>query len=295
MPARMDDRLAEELAAVGVDPGKVRTVETLSLRHGHRVVRVGVQRQSFILKTFPSEGASEISVYRLLGDLRVPTLTLHGSTGVSLLLEDLAASAVWRAAVEDDLRCSKTGEAVARWYRTLHCAGRQVGGDPPPFLGREVDVLNRDRITALARELQLEAESSMKLAAESIEVLKDGMGSLPQTLNYTDFYWTNLALSRQGNPRRAVVYDYHLMGVGPACCDLRNVLSTLTGVAAAAFTETYGPVPEAHFILDRPLATLTALHQAALQSALPVWAQDAVRQVESGEFEDSLRAALSVL
>ncbi len=46
--------------------------------------------------------------------------------------------------------------------------------------------------------------------------VKRAMRALPETLTYNDFHWTNLALSRQARPvPRAVVYDYHLLGIGP--------------------------------------------------------------------------------
>ncbi|MFO8060376.1 MAG: phosphotransferase [Bacillota bacterium] len=236
-----------------------------------------------------------MSVYHLLNDLGVPTLALHGRSERSLLLDDLAASVNWRAATDEDLISPETAEAVARWYRALHRAGRRVASDPPPFLNRETSVLNRERVSALAARLQMEGEPSMKLAAESIEQLKDALHTLPQTLHHNGFCWTNLALSRETAPQRAVVYDYHLMGVGPACCDCRNVLSVLEGDATAAFRRTYRPLPEEYFVLDEPLATLYALDQATTYSQLPAWAERLVRQFESGEFADSLRAALDVV
>lgn len=285
--------LGEELIAVGLDPAELSRVETLTSRHGHRVVRVWLESRSFILKSFTSR--SEVPTYNLLRDLGVPTLSLLASADRSMLLEDLAASSGWHAAGSDDLRCAEAGEAVARWYRILHDSGRQVAADPPDFLARDVDVLSSDGINELARALQFVDRPAMKRASESIEALKKGLQSLPQTLNHNDFYWTNLALSRGDAPRRAVVYDYHLMGVGPACCDYRNVLSVLEGDAAAAFRVTYGSLPEEHFILDRPVATLYALHEATRQPAFPRWAEALVDQVRSGEFEENLRAALILL
>ena len=134
------------------------------------------------------------------------------------------------------------------------------------------------------------------LAAEHIEALKDGLRSLPETLTYNDFHWTNLALSRHQRPEfRAVVFDYHLLGIGLAASNCRNVGGSLGAAARAAFWVAYGAVDERAAALDAPVATLHALRVAVQRPELPRWALPLVHEVTTGELEAKLRHALALL
>jgi hypothetical protein len=98
----------------------------------------------------------------------------------------------------------------------------------PGFLEREVNSLDAETIIRIGKQLGLNHDLVWTLAAKHIEAIKDAMRSLPETLNYNDFHWTNLALSRRSVPSlRAVVYDYHLLGIGLCYSDCRNVVGSL--------------------------------------------------------------------
>lgn len=236
-----------------------------------------------------------MAAYRLLGTLGVPTLRVLGAAGCSLLLEDLSHSPAWRAATEEDVALPRTGTALAMWYRTLHEAGASAVTGPHAALAahlrREVDDLTPEAVATLADALGERGRPVWLLAEARVERLRWAYASLPQTLNYNDFFWGNLALSRR-DPLGAVVFDYHLLGVGVRYSDYRNVVGSLGPRAAAAFAEAYGPHDPAEQALDEPLATLYALSCALRLPRLPGWAKDSLREVHDGTLERRLRAAV---
>jgi hypothetical protein len=291
-------RVAEQL---GLDRGQIRAVVPLSERHGHALWRLVTARQSYVLKWFPPGDAcaTEMQAYALLRQLGVPTLPVHAAAEDALLLEDLAASPEWRLASQEDVACAAVGRAVARWYRVFHRRGTELlarPGGAPGFLRREIDRLDGDSIHAAGCHLALGSQAGWRLAMAQIEPLKAAMRALPETLNYNDFYWTNLALSRTlGSEQQAIVFDYHLLGIGVRFSDCRNVVGSLAGDAVAAFWQEYGPPDEREEILDRPLSTLVALVTAARLSTFPRWARSSRDHVLCGGLERDLLAALELV
>jgi hypothetical protein len=303
--SRGDGRTRREVIGVaerlGLDRGQIQAAMPLSERHGHRLWRIGTGEQSYVLKWFPPGDAreTEIEAYRLLREMEVPTVPLYAATGDALLMEDLDTSPDWRLATEADVAQAAVGRAVACWYRVFHRQGAELlarPGGPPAFLTREVDRLNPARLHAAGRELGLEGQPGWQLALEYVEVLKRAMRALPETLNYNDFHWTNLALSRTPGPElQAIVFDYHLLGIGVRFGDCRNVAGSLAGGAVAAFWQEYGPPDEREEILDCPLATLVALVTAAQMPRFPRWATPSLEHVLSGSLKRDLRAAIELV
>lgn len=284
-----------ELDRLGIAPEQLQRVELLREKHDNAVYRLTTDRGSFVLKWFSDPTPAEISAYQLLTAYGVPTLPVHGHTERSLLLEDLATSGAWRLATAEDAEEGEVGMAIAEWYLALHRAGRELlTGPAPDFLKREMDELSADRIVMTGGRLGLSDSPVWQLAAEHIEQLKQAFRALGETLNYNDFHWTNLALSRD-RPPRAIVFDYHLLGIGPAYCDCRNVCGSLGDRAQRGFRDAYGPVGENAAVLDAPLAKLYALYVAAQFPELPVWSLGCVEAAASGELEKDLVQALQMV
>ncbi len=295
-----ESNVISHLRALGIDPKKVRRIELIHQKHGNRLYRVYSNTKSSILKLFKDAAeTTEIQSYELLQRLKVPTLALHGWTQKALLLEDLTGSPSWRMAKEDDLTRPETGRAIAKWYQAFHSAGRKLLNQKkgaPSFLKREVDELNPYTIQEIGKNLGLAHNPVWKLAADNIERIKKAMRSLPETLNYNDFYWTNLALSRsEEEDLKAVVYDYHLLGIGLAYSDCRNVTGSLKGEARSSFWQTYDPIDEREKLLDKASAPLYGLFAALLLPTFPEWAQGCLHEAKNGEIERSLRRALQVI
>jgi hypothetical protein len=259
---------------LGIDRVDITGVEALREEHGHAVYRVVCGARSWVLKWFPEGGAAaEVENYALLERLGVPTLPVRARTPNALLLEDLAVSPNRRLASAVDATEPAAGAAVAAWYRALHRAGRAVvtaRGGPPPHLKREADALDAGVLRGVGERFDLTGAPGWALCLDAVGALKAALRTLPETLTYGDFRWTNLALARDA-PGRAVVFDLHLLGLGPAESDVRNVRTALGPAAWAAFAEAYGPVDARALALDAPLALLHALREAGRRPTLPRW------------------------
>ena len=129
------------------------------------------------------------------------------------------------------------------------------------------------------------------LTAENIEAVRARTGELPvwrlieanwgriraaidgarRTLTYNDFYYTNLAVARDGSS--ALMFDYGLLGKGYAYADIRNVLSSLSPAAGEAFLAGYGPFDAREEQIDGVANVLLGLCQAYGRAAPPPWAE----------------------
>lgn len=286
---------AIDLRALGVERAALTRVEAMYHQHGSSLYRLCYGERSVVLKYNPYD-TGEVQAYRLLMAAGVPTVAVLGMSANALLLEDLAASPQWRLATVEDVAQPEVGAAVATWYRTLHAAGDTLSaqGQLPAWLHREVDALLPASLAQTAQRLGLAGLPVWRLVEQHLGRLQRAFRRFPETLNYNDFYWSNLALTRVA-PLRAVVFDYHLLGRGPAYSDVRNVQGSLGTAARDAFLAAYGPVDDAVAVFDRPLAQLYRLQVTARVQPLPAWAQACVRQVQDGTLERYLQQALGAL
>lgn len=272
----------------GLDPNQFTETECLSMRHGHRIWRVNTGEGTKIIKWFPdrSSAAVEIGSYNLLRELGIPTLQVYGVLEDALLLEDLSSSVRWRPASENDVAKEEVGAAVGRWYKTFHQSGSeflQQGLHGMSFLKRETASLNAQAVDEAARALGLVDNPVWKVVADSLNLLKHAESSLGVTLCYNDFHWSNLALTREGSGSvEAVVYDYHLLGVGMPYSDYRNVIGSLGLEAAAAFRDEYGYIDPRESVIDKPLSTIYTLVVASRLPRFTHWAQESRDAVMNG-------------
>ena len=296
---RNQQEIGVTLSRLGVPASEIQGVETVSVRPGHRLYRIQIRRRSYILKSFPVKSpGNEIKSYGLLRSLGVPTINVLAQTEADLLLEDLTCSDTWRLATELDVSARHVGAAVALWYRNLHAKGAALaatGSGLPPFLKREEDLLSRASTESAGRTSGLSGLDSWRLASDHIDLLKQGVSNFETTLNYNDFHWTNLALSRNSGPgMEAIVFDYDLLGIGTRYSDFRNVVGSLSGEAVTGFREVYGGFDPGEKTLDRPLATLFALVSAARMDVFPKWAEGSRQSVLNGDFKTDLLQAVAL-
>ena len=280
---------------LGLNPREVRDLAPVRRSEASRLYRLKIGGKPHILKCFGEKGAREPKAYDLLRELRVPTLPVHNSTPSALLLEDLEASPLWRLADERDVESRDVGRAVADWYQYLHVAGRSlVRRGAPDWLEWEWDILTPEAILRMGTVLEMEGNPVWKLAADHLDALRARARKLPMTLNYNDFHWTNLALSRR-LPIKAIVFDYHLLGIGLAWSDVRNVTYSLGPAAREAFLDAYGPTHAEERILDEPLSVLHALQVATDRPTIPRWAMACVEKARSGSLLSFLERAVAIL
>lgn len=286
------------LAKMGTDAARPGEVEPIRERHGNRLFRIALDGSSYVLKVFGDpDAAREVRAYALLEDLGVPTLRVIARTSDALLLEDLEVSERLRLAGEDDAGKAEVGVAIAAWYRALHDAGSRfrTGRTEASFLWREIDELTAGSILKVASRVRGSDRSAWITLADNIDRVKNAAMSSAETLTCNDFHWTNLALSRDEKPVRAVVFDYHLLGLGLRYSDCRNVTGALGPDAAAAFRSAYGETDPGEKILDDLLAPLYALVEAFRRPRFPSWAEASLDLAETGEIHGRLDRVMEIL
>lgn len=284
---------------MGFDASRVGNVDLLQERNGNRLFRIQMGGSSYVLKVFGDpDSAREIQCYTLLQELVVPTIPLYGETENALLLKDLLNCDSLRLATEEDVERAEVGEAVAAWYRSLHQAGARIlakGRPLPSFLRREIDEVTPEAILDVGRQVRSSNWERWVHLANSIDGIKDEAISCDETLMYNDFHWTNLALTRNMAPTGAVVFDYHLLGIGLRYSDWRNVTGSLRSLARDAFIGTYGEVDEKERVLDRLLAPLHALVVALQRPKFPSWGRDSLELVETGQIHTRTEQVLDLM
>ena len=119
-----------------------------------------------------------------------------------------------------------------------------------------------------------------RLIGENWEKIKAAVDGARRTLTYNDFYYTNLAVARDGGS--ALMYDYGLLGAGYAYADLRNVCSSLSGAAQEAFLGEYGPFDEREAEIDAVVSVLNGLISAYGRERLPAWSAGLIEELRGG-------------
>ncbi|MCH5199203.1 MAG: hypothetical protein J1E34_09905 [Oscillospiraceae bacterium] len=99
-------------------------IEPIREKDGAMVARVYHSDNSFVLKHFQRDDFKrEILNYKILRDLKIPTLQVISFNESSILLEDVLCSKIYRMGNEDDLDDPAVAKQIAKWYRLLHEKG----------------------------------------------------------------------------------------------------------------------------------------------------------------------------
>ena len=250
--------------------------EILQHKDGVLTERIRTGEGTAIRKTFETpEYAREITNYHLLSRLNVPTLQVLSHTENSITLEDIAASTHWRLGTADDLTSPKTATAIARWYKKLHEYGR---GEATEDMYDESNLFTRENIKFLPEFTKLPHHPVWNVLDSNFDNIRTIADRLPKTITYNDFYWTNLAVSKDG--REALMFDYNLMGRGYAYADIRNVTVSLSAEAAAAFLAEYGPTDPLERAVDDILSPIITLILASRRDTFPSWAKDSLQALD---------------
>lgn len=250
--------------------------EVLQHKDGVLTERIQTGEGTAIRKTFENtESTREISNYRLLSRLNIPTLQVLSHSADSITLEDIAASDHWRLGTPADLSDPKTAASIARWYKFLHERGR---GEVTEERYDESDLFTRENLKILPEFTKLPDHPVWNVLESHFDAIRAISDRLPKTITYNDFYWTNLAVSRNG--REALMFDYNLMGKGYAYADIRNVTVSLSPAAAAAFLAEYGPADPLERSLDDILSPIITLILASRRETFPSWAKDSLKALD---------------
>lgn len=121
----------------------------------------------------------------------------------------------------------------------------------------ESDLFTRKNIQLLPEFTKTDGKQVWNVLETNFDAIRAKLGSLCRTLTYNDFWWTNLAVSKDG--KEALMFDYNLMGRGYAYADVRNVTTALSPDAARAFLAEYGPIDPAEKRMDDVVSPIVTL------------------------------------
>jgi predicted N-acetyltransferase YhbS len=275
-----------QLAEMGV---RIPVVTPIRVKDGISVYRAESEGDRYVLKVFDRpQDRREIENYQLLASLGVPVLPMPKHTSNALLLPDVESDIRFRLGCEDDLVDTRAAAALARWYKTLHEKGRVYVSTHGSALYDETDVITLPNMDMVAERTGTRANALWNTLRERFVDVRRLIDSLPRTLTYNDFYWTNLVVSRDYTS--AMMLDFNLLGKGYAFADIRNVTSSLNADASEAFLSEYGTngIGEDERLADAVLSPLTTLFFACEREVFPRWANNSLEELTSGALLESL-------
>ena len=272
--------LMNEFDKIGLIPDKI---EEIRNKDGIYLYRVRCKNGTFVLKYFDrAQDPRELEYYTLLAQAGVPTLAVIGITDHAIAMEDLNISPRWRLGVEEDLNNPVTARNLAQWYRTLHDASGLILPNKENWYS-EYGLLTKENLRETALRIDIVPIETWDFIIEHLDHLVGLIEKMEPVVNYNDFYYTNLAVGRNG--REAIMFDYNFMGKGYRAADLRNVCASMRSKSASAFLESYGPIAEYEYRVDDVVSTLTTLVMAAKREKLPWWVEEPIQSVRSGKLE----------
>ena len=267
----------------------VETTELIRSKAGVSVYRLEASGKKLVLKMFLNpEDRREISNYRLLGELGIPTLPVLGYAEEALLLPDVSTSEKYRLGVEEDLQDVQVAKVIAKWYRKLHDRGKQYLAENDASLYDETDILTLENMARASKVTDTKENPMWKVVKDNFDDMKKKIAKLPRTLTYNDFYWDNLIVSE--DKTEAFMFDYNLLGKGMAYGDIRNVIGSLSNEAAKAFCDAYGVDGlDEEKLADDFLAHMVTLCIASQREVFPAWARESLEMLKNGKLLKNYR------
>ena len=271
--------LMYQLEKLGISPERY---DILQDKAGVTVARIFSKNDSVILKCFEDEASRrEMANYRLLNELGIPTLNVLGMTDAAFIMEDIATAGRYRIASEADMADVRVAENLAAWYRKLHDSGRAYVAENGAEMYSETGLFTRENIECVIHRSGTQDLPVWRLILDNFERIISGINTVPMTLTYNDFYYTNMAVARDGTS--AIMFDYNLLGKGYVYSDMRNVQYSLSKEAAAAFEKAYGEYDfKTEMLIDDAVSPVVTLYMAYQRASFPGWAQESLEHVRSG-------------
>ncbi len=261
-------------------------------KDGVAVYRVTDGDTSYILKTYENEAdRREIHNYKVLQTLGVPTLKIVGSTQSTLLMEDIEQSNHLRLAIKADMDDPLVAMRLAAWYTLLHERGKAYVAAHGQGMYDETDCITPGNMEAVARKTGTSHNPVWTLLHNQFDAILEISHTIARTLTYNDFYYTNMAVARDGSS--AFMFDYNLLGKGYVYGDLRNVTSSLSTEAEQAFLKAYGGNHPTEEAFDAVASILTTLHFGCQRKVFPAWAADELDKVKNGTLEAAIHRLLA--
>ncbi len=274
------DRTIDQFAKSEIQQMKI-VYNDLSLirnKDGVSVWRINLPEGSAVMKCFDrTEYRREMTNYRLLKSLNIPTLKVIACTDHALILEDIDCSR-FRLGLAEDMQDPHVAEKIALWYRMLHQNGRANANTQALY--DESDCVTRENIDAIKEKTSTADMQVWQTIDAHVETIQTVLRQLSRTLTYNDFHYTNLAVARDGSA--VLLFDYNMLGKGYVYADIRNVCSQLGPSAKAAFLTAYGRFDEFEKDVDDAVSVIGGLHIACQREVFPNWGQELLDMVHNG-------------
>lgn len=283
----IENLLIAELKLMGVEHDVLTPIRS---KDGVHVYRVTSAEKSYIMKHFarPAD-RREIKNYEILNEIGIQTLRVFAHTKASLLIEDLTSDAQLRLASEADMSDTEVAAALARWYRSLHEKGVAYVQSYGDHLYDESDGLTATSLSLVKVKTKTSNLPFWTMLDTNLETMLQLNASLPRTLTYNDFFYTNMAVKHDKG--EALMFDYNRLGKGFIEQDLRNVTCQLSDEAKSAFLDAYAFTPNRLEVLVCDLTShLFTLTEAVKRKSFPLWAEESLQKLKDGTLENSLHA-----
>ncbi|MPM26541.1 2,3-bisphosphoglycerate-dependent phosphoglycerate mutase [bioreactor metagenome] len=287
------ENIFKELEALGLKSKEYITLDEIRNKDGIYLYRVKYKDENFVLKYFLNHDYKrEISNYSLLKRLEVPTIKVLSTTDNSLLLEDIDKSYEYRLGREEDLSDPEVARAIAKWYKKLHEKGLERPIKDNERFYREIDCITKENLLVVKNKSNTKNNSLWNLIEDNWNLFLSTIKGLEETLNYNDFYWTNLVVSK--DKKEALMFDYNFLGIGSRYNDIRNVTVSLSEVAKNAFMDEYGGFSQKEKVIDGVTSPLITLISAYKKDTFPKWAEEAQKSINDGTLEKNIRKLLEL-
>ena len=284
---QIDENIYNELERLGLLRTNISNIEEMRNKDGIYLYRVEYGSEFCVLKYFLNEEfRREIENYNVLRALNVPTINVIGCTDKSIFLEDLENSEEYRLGVKEDLSDIETVRVLAKWYIKLHDEGaKYVACNNGKRFYRETDSITKENIEMVKKKSNTEDNELWDIIIKNFDSVLKKINSAEETLTYNDFYWTNLAVSR--DRKEALMFDYNFLGIGFRYNDVRNVCASLSEEAGKVFLEEYGHIDEREKIIDEGISILFNLIAAYERPEFPNWAQESLDDIHNGKLKEA--------
>ena len=266
-------------------------IELIRKKDGISLFQVCRTQAKYVLKIFENlEFTREIDNYHLLHEFGIPTIPLIASSEDAILLEDLNVSPNLRLASEVDLASLQIATCLAVWYQNLHA----IDLDALKLRGlkfySELDYFSLANINELISFLGSKTPPTIVEIKNHFSEISQKLLLTRKCLTYNDFYYTNMAVARDGS--YALMFDYNLLGVGFAAMDLNNVTSSLSEEAGRAFLEAYGQIDSMETRLNEIVSPIIGLVMGMNRKSLPKWFFEELEELNLPEFQTKLELLL---
>lgn len=269
-------------------------VINLRSKDGVHLYKIQDCDKKYVLKYFENtEFRREIKNYLILQELNVLTIPLIAYTDEAILMEDIGNSSDMRLAVKEDMSDLGVCFTLGKWYKNLHEKGKEyvkLNGDG---MYMETDCITFENIQMIKQKTDTSDNLVWKVVEEKLDYLRELIDKTKKTLIYNDFYYTNMAISKEHG---AFMFDYNLLGKGYIASDIKNVTVQLSEDGKNAFLEGYGqyyermsvvhPIEE---LMHEVAGSLVALCFACQRDVFPEWGYEELEVVNKGVLLENIK------